>query len=616
MKRLMNLLKKLSGRKEEAKTREQLAVTKITKPVGVRITVRDVFTAFSLSFFEPAGRWLARTFELEKQFTRAGMNIHPVKYGAETVSLVMIAAVFCTLGFITMLLTTRLTLVETIVGATITVTAPIMVFVLRLARPYTATLLRKSETENELPFFMSYVATMVRGGYSLERVIERATQLKVFKAVREEARRIVTRIKMMGEDPATALEKVALHHPSTRFRDIMLGYITTLRSGGDVVHYLEVRTRELVESRIVEIRNTIGRLMSFLEVYTIFGVVVSITLFVFFAVSAAITAAQVARTPEGLTVLNVDVTTPAIYNFFFLPLLGSAITLAVHVNQPRTPVRYGEVYLVLLVWLPISVAIFVLVLALTNGISIFAGKVGIKEVKSLVYAISATLIGASLPPAIKYRLMARRQRGLVRSVADFLRDVSEVRKTGLSPEKCIILVSSRSYKNLTPIIERAAASLSLGLNLEEALRKALKGVKEWFVIASLRFLTDSILVGGGAPDVIDTLARFTQVLSELEEETRRRMRSQVVLPYLGAVLLASTPMIILYMLLSLARIPIATVTPLLLVLSLGSLINSYIMGLIAGKASQATMAAGFQHAIVLTLVTVLTLSVTFTFIGV
>ncbi|MEM1609167.1 MAG: type II secretion system F family protein, partial [Ignisphaera sp.] len=455
----------------------------------------------------------------------------------------------------------------------------------------------------------------VRGGYGLEKVVERVSQLRVFKAIRREAQMVITRIKMFGDDPITALEKVASDHPSTRFRDIMLGYTTTLRSGGDVLHYLEIRTRELIESRMNEVRNILNRLATFLELYIIFGIVVSITLFIFFVVNTAISAAQAARTPEGLTSMNIDVTVPALYNFFVLPLMGFAIMWAIHVNQPRTPIRYNEVYLTLLAWLPISIAAFVLVLIVTGGISVLGGVIDPQGVKSLVYATAAAFLTVSIPPAIKYRSVVKTHKGLVRSTADFLRDISEIRKTGLSPEKCIVLVSSRNYRNLTPVVERAAAALSIGFSLEEAIRKALRGVKEWFVIASLRFLVDSTIVGGGSPEVIDALARFTQTLGELEEETRRRMRSQLFLPYFGAILLASIPMIILYMLLSIAKIPIATATPLILVLSMGSMVNSFIMGLIAGKASQSTTAAGFIHAAALTAVSLAALATTFAYIG-
>ncbi|MEM0490467.1 MAG: type II secretion system F family protein [Ignisphaera sp.] len=601
--------------KKKAKEEQQ---TKASRKSArhVRITTRDVFTAFSLTFFESTGRKFARAFELDKAFNRAGLNIHPVKYGAETLSLLFFSILFTVVGFFIIVLTTSLTVVQLIIGIVVAIMIPLMVLMVRLLYPYMLITMRRVDVENELPFFMAYIATMVRGGYSLEKVIERVSQLKVFKAIRREAQRVMTRIKIFGEDPVTALEKVASNHPSSKFRDIMLGYTTTLRSGGDVLHYLEIRTRELFEARATEVRGILNRLMSFLEVYIIFGVIVSVVIFVFFVVSAAISAAQALRTPEQLEGFSIDITTPSLYNFFVLPVMGIAIALAIHINQPRNPVGFGETYTVLLTWIPISIAIFVIVLAVTGGMDIFMGRLGTQQVKSAVYATSSALITLSVPPALKYRSLLKGHRGLVKATADLLRDISEVRKTGLSPEKCIILVSSRNYRSLTPVVERSAAALSIGFSLEEALRKALKGVKEWFTIASFRFLTDSIIVGGGSPEVIDTLARFTQVLSELEEETRRRMRSQIFLPYFGAILLSSIPIIILYMLLSIANIPIAKLSPLLLVISLGSIVNSYMMGIIAGKASQTTIAAGFLHATILTTVSTIATLATFIYIGI
>ncbi|MEM4552885.1 MAG: type II secretion system F family protein [Ignisphaera sp.] len=601
--------------KKKAKEEQQ---TKVSRKSArhVRITTSDVFTAFSLTFFESTGRKFARAFELDKAFNRAGLNIHPVKYGAETLSLLFFSILFTVVGFFIIVLTTSLTVVQLIIGIVVAIMIPLMVLMVRLLYPYILITMRRVDVENELPFFMAYIATMVRGGYSLEKVIERVSQLKVFKAIRKEAQRVMTRIKIFGEDPVTALEKVASNHPSSKFRDIMLGYTTTLRSGGDVLHYLEIRTRELFEARATEVRGILNRLMSFLEVYIIFGVIVSVVIFVFFVVSAAISAAQALRTPEQLEGFSIDITTPSLYNFFVLPVMGIAIALAIHINQPRNPVGFGETYTVLLTWIPISIAIFVIVLTVTGGMDIFMGRLGTQQVKSAVYATSSALIALSVPPALKYRSLLKGHRGLVKATADLLRDISEVRKTGLSPEKCIILVSSRNYRSLTPVVERSAAALSIGFSLEEALRKALKGVKEWFTIASFRFLTDSIIVGGGSPEVIDTLARFTQVLSELEEETRRRMRSQIFLPYFGAILLSSIPIIILYMLLSIANIPIAKLSPLLLVISLGSIVNSYMMGIIAGKASQTTIAAGFLHATILTTVSTIATLATFIYIGI
>jgi flagellar protein FlaJ len=609
--RLRRAFTKLSWFKRRAKT-----PTRTSAPASREVALGEFLSILALALFERVSRGLVKALEFDIILSRAGLSIHPVKYVANVLmitTLTVVSSVACFLGLVfTGALKTTL---ELVVGVLVVVVLNVFVFATTLIYPYMRSSSRKVETENELPYFLAYLSTLTRGGLSFDRVLSRVAELRVFKAIRLEALRVLTRIKAYGEDPITAVEKVALNHPSSRFRDVILGYTTTLKSGGDVVHYLEVRTREIIESRANEIKAIIGGLTSFLEIYTIFGVIVALALYVFFVVQAATTAAQALRAPGALAV-SIDVTAPALYNFLVLPVLGLTIALAIHISQPRTPIGYSEVYLTMLSWLPVPVLVFILVLIATSGVDVLFGKLTLRGVVGFVYATLFSLIALSIPPAVKHRSIVRRYRGIIKATADFLRDLSELRKTGLSPEKCIILTSSRDYRSLTPIVERAGVSLSIGLNLEEALRRALRGCKEWFVIASFRFLADSIIVGGGSPEIIDVLARFTQTLSELEEETRRRMKTQIILPYLGAILLSSMPMILLYMLLALARVPVTVATPLIFVLAMGAVLNSFVMGLIAGKASEATLAAGFLHAILLEVVTGVSLFTAFKLIGV
>jgi len=175
--------------------------------------------------------------------------------------------------------------------------------------------------------------------------------------------------------------------------------------------------------------------------------------------------------------IQIDVTFPAIYNFIALPMIGFGVLFATHMSAPRTPVSYREVYTVLLEGIPISLIVAVVVILATGGAPLFQGKLELQYLKPLLYGVAAGVATASLPPALKYRSIVKRQKGLVRSTADFLRDLAELRKTGLSPEKCIVMVSSRDYRNLTPIVERASSAISIGINLEESLRKALRVLK-------------------------------------------------------------------------------------------------------------------------------------------
>ena len=599
-------------KKAEKKKVVDRKLRSIAKPWYRRPTFSELYTVASLSLFESWGARLVKTLELDKSILRAGMSVHPVIYASRIIMTTFIIAVTVLLATAMALIFVPMPFVARVVAGLVAVVTPILLFAVMILQPSLKASERKSGVENELPFFMAYASTMVKGGVSLDKIIERVSTLKVFKAMKEECLRVMTYVKLFGYDPISALERVALLHPSTKFRDLMLGYTTTLRSGGDVTHYMEIRTQELFSARMNEVKSMTERLASFLELYIVLGVIMSITVFVFFSVSGTLSAVSAGRTTGTI---SVDVTMPALYNFLVLPLLGLVVLMMIHVSQPKTPVKITEPYVTLATLLPVSVVSFLVTLFATGGSGVLRGVLGLHEVQSIIISLTATILILTIPPWLVHRNVLRGHKGLVKSTADYLREMSEIRKTGLSPEKCIIQLSTKDFRNLTPVVSKAGAALSLGLSLEEALRKVLRGIREWFVIAIFRFLTDSIVVGGGAPDIIDTLAKFTQSLSELEEELRRRLKAYVVLPYFGAVMLASSPIIIVNMLVTAAGTPPEAVAPLIGVLGVGSMINSLIMGLIAGKSSEMSVAAGFKHAALMTLVTAATLILTLTYIS-
>jgi flagellar protein FlaJ len=584
----------------------------IARPWYRKPSFNELFTVASLSLFESWGARLAKSLELDKSILRAGMNVHPVIYASRTIMVTLITSVTALLSAAMAFIFAPMPFIARVVVGLVALVIPISVFAMMILQPSLKASDRKSGVENELPFFMAYASTMAKGGVSLEKIIERVSTLKVFKAMKEECLRVMTYVKLFGYDPISALERVSILHPSTKFRDLMLGYTTTLRSGGDVTHYMEIRTQELFNARMNEIKSMTERLASFLELYIVLGVIMSITVFVFFSVSGTLSAVSAGRTTGTL---SVDVTMPSLYNFLVLPMLGLVVLAMIQVSQPKTPVKIMEPYVTLITLIPISVVSFFVTLFITNGFGVLRGVLGLHEVQSVIISLTVALLILTIPPWLVHRSVLKGHKGLVKATADYLREMSEIRKTGLSPEKCIVQLSTKDFRNLTPIVSKAGTAVSLGLSLEEALRRVLRGVREWFVIAIFRFLTDSIVVGGGAPDIIDALARFTQSLSELEEELRRRLKAYVVLPYFGAIMLASSPIIIVNMLITAAGAPAEAVAPLIGVLGVGSMINSFIMGLIAGKSSEMSIAAGFKHAALMTLVTAATILFTLAYIS-
>ena len=65
----------------------------------------------------------------------------------------------------------------------------------------------------------------------------------------------------------TALERNAASHPSRMYRDFMLGYLTTIRTGGDVRHFLEIRAQELFQACTEDLRNRAERVGLVVEAY-------------------------------------------------------------------------------------------------------------------------------------------------------------------------------------------------------------------------------------------------------------------------------------------------------------------------------------------------------------
>ncbi|MEM1748305.1 MAG: type II secretion system F family protein, partial [Sulfolobales archaeon] len=488
----------------------------------------------------------------------------------------------------------------------------IIAFAIGLIYPSLSAFFRKLYVESELPFFSVYVTTMVKGGLTVEKCLERVSRLKLFKYMRREASEILRLVKMFGADPLSAIEKVAYDHPSTKFRDLMLGYVTTLRSGGDVSHYLEVKTKELLDSRSADVKAVIERLTAFMELYIILGVVVLITVFTFYAAGGAM---SITGGPRFSSIA--DLSMPILYVNIVLPALSAIILILVHVTLPKTELPIRSPYYTLLISIPFAVLAMASVIVIGGSLHIFKGVLRPWDVVVLVISLGVGLLTVSIPPSLVYTLESRGTRGVSKSLAEFLRDLSEVRKTGLSPEKCIVTLSQRSYGNLTTIVKRAATAISMGITLDKALARSMRRLRDWFIAIVFRFLVDSVLYGGGSPEIIEALAIFAQGLSDSEIELRRSLRAYVLLPYFGIIMISSAPLIIVWQLTMSAglRTQPEMLTGIIATLSIGALINSYITGIVAGKLSRMVLAAGFTHSIIAVLVTLTVLMITMSMIG-
>ena len=125
-------------------------------------------------------------------------------------------------------------------------------------------------------------------------------------------------------------------------------------------------------------------------------------------------------------------------------------------------------------------------------------------------------------------------------------------------------------------------------------------------------LVETIDVGGGTIAMIESLARFNNLTQEVEKEKRMQVRPYVFMPYLASILLVATTIMMMSFTTGTLTMNIPGMPPstrdfsMMKTIMLTSIIfHSYLIGIVAGKISEESVAAGFKHATILVVIALL-----------
>jgi flagellar protein FlaJ len=294
---------------------------------------------------------------------------------------------------------------------------------------------RRRGLEDELPFFTIYATVLADAGISLYEAFKRLIGQGIFKWIEKDAIYLVRAVKFLGLDPLTALDSLAHDHPSKEERELIFGYTSELRSGGDVARYLQDKSEELL--RWLEFRfekygdsvSDIGEMMTAL----------------FFILPAMILA-------TAFISPNTSMTTVWMMNALVIPLLGVVMIFQIRGMQPRTADLYtGNLMLGI-----IAGAVTVAVLFIARA--------------PLWALLSAGLVSGSLAYSIQVFVQKRLADEEEHSIAPFLRDVTEYRKSGYTLPRAIEkLANEGNYaESFKSTLKGIHAKLSLGFRLSAA----------------------------------------------------------------------------------------------------------------------------------------------------
>ncbi len=464
---------------------------------------------------------------------------------------------------------------------------------------------RSQNLEREMPFAAAYISVMASGGISPYTSFKRLSQVDLMPAMRKESRDIIKDVEVFGVDPLSALEGAAKKTPLDTFKDFLGGYASTVIIGGDIGHFLERKAEDIFKIRALRVKAAAERLGMLLETFIIVMVMMSLCFYILFAVQQI----------QGGAAATADISTYSgilMYTYLFTPLLSVVFIYLANSLQPKTPMKEMRPYKVFGVCSVIGIVVFLL---LTN----FMGATQLPFFTTLQsygvdlsIAISTALFISVAPAALVHIRLAKAKASMEQGINSFLRDLTEVRKTGLSPEKCIESLSKRDYGTFSKELRKISSEISWGIPIKNVMMDFLHRTRSWMVQIVMFLLVETIDVGGGTIEMIESLARFNNLTQDVEKEKKMSVRPYVMMPYLASILLVATTVMMMSFTTGFGATETGVTTTaaqghglMQTIFMTAVIFNSFLIGIVAGKISEESVAAGFKHAAILVVISVI-----------
>jgi flagellar protein FlaJ len=461
--------------------------------------------------------------------------------------------------------------------------------------------------DRELPYVITLITIMAASGVSPFGSFIKLARYKLLPFVMKEARHIVGQVHILGEDPLTAMEKRATIAGSKQYRDLLLGYVSTVRNGGDIASFLQSKMKSIFEFEVAVARQSVAKIGGLVDAYMIMQVIALSMYVVVVAISSG--------SQSSITGISASPVFSYLIVFVMLPAISMAIlyvldkTVASSIIGSAGVLKRGLIF---------SFAALILFVAL-------AGTGVMQQVIDPIYGFPILLIAASAWPAYKSMQSEKNMKGMESELPSYLRDVAESRKAGLSPEKSIIYASERIREStFSQVVKAFSNQLEWGVPLRKIYDNLAATVKSWSALIHFRILVEAIESGGGYTASLEILAQSSESYYNIEMEKKSMLKPYLFIAFMVTALTSFTTLMISETFVAVGEIgstvpegsaPVQSTTEGEVLSStqlfaIGIAAQSWMTGFLVGKISTGTFATGFRHAIYLLLISLIAMVVT------
>jgi len=481
---------------------------------------------------------------------------------------------------------------------------PLLVVALGFIIPKMISSTRMSNLQIEIPYASMYISVMVSGGLSPFESFLRMRKMNLLPNMQDEVSRIETIVMSTGADPVSAMEQAGKEVNLKEYNELLLGYASSVRTGGDTLHYLFNQTHSMFRGLTTKVKAKGESAAMLMEAYTIIGILGVLGLFLVFVVGMSLPTAGASISPEQFF----------FFSFIVMPFISVVFIFAGDAAQFNYPISNWKPYYVFFGTIPFALFLasqtvlpffddkFTIIRAFPELMKWLRVALNCSEGTEAAIGVTLTLIFVSIPACLADYFTAGRDSKILDGITQFLRDLVEVRKSGMSPEKSIEALSRRDYKFFSRHLRNISTKINWGYPLRQIYDEFAANVKNWIALVNIYLLIDTIEVGGGTERSIESLAEFSESTKQLEAEKKAMLMPLVIVPYIGAALLTGTTVMFLGFFAG-SNLGVSVPAILLFKTLLTPLaLHSFTLGLVTGKITAGRVSAGFKHSIFLSLV--------------
>ena len=347
---------------------------------------------------------------------------------------------------------------------------------------------RKNKVEQELPPFVVFASVMQGVGINLYDSIQLSVNTNLFKAIKKEAMLLKRNVEFFGLSQMEALEELGRTHKSENFSNLILGYTSIWRSGGDLTNYLESRADDFFVLLKEKYQSYATKVGSVIEVLVTMLIILPIMIMV-----------------ASFIVPGSSMEQMALVVTIGLPLVAMIIGVVVSSIQPPSFNIIG------------LNSVSLLVLA---GIGIATGIIMYSMEFEMWLAIAVSFL---VPTTISSIVVGRQKVQITRledATPQFLRDMTEYKKIGYD----ILIAFSRvgrentynktfagKFREVYTLIDYGISPVSSVMGLF---------FRSWITKMSFFILAYISEFGGGSPKILETITRFiTNIRQSIREGT-------------------------------------------------------------------------------------------------